>query len=101
MFFVQSPIQVVVVEPRHGGLQASSTDWPCAALGQNGLELPHHDGQCFVVEHYFISQASAVLPRGAVLQRFYACVTKLPLAHEKLSFLRRLAKALDPDQRRE
>ena len=101
MFFVQSPVQVVVVEPRHGGLQASSTDWPCAALGQNGLELPHHDGQCFVVEHYFISQASAVLPRGAVLQRFYACVTKLPPANEKLSRLRRLAKAPDSTQPRE
>ena len=101
MFFVQSPIQVVVVEPRHGGLQASSTDWPCAALGQNGLELPHHDGQCFVVEHYFISQESAVLPRGHVLQLIHPYVTKLPLAYEKLSFLRRLAKALDPDQRRE
>ena len=95
MFFVQSPIQVVVVEPRHGGLQASSTDWPCAALGQNGLELVEHVGQLSVVSHCFSSQASAVLPRGPFLQHCYVCVTKLPLTHEKLSCLRRLAKAGD------
>ena len=101
MFFVESLVQVVVVEPRHGGLQASSTDWPCAALGQNGFELPEHDGQFFVVLHYFISQASAVLPRGLVLQHIHPYVTKLPLAHEKLSLLRRLAKAPDSTQPRE
>ena len=72
MFFVQSPVQVDGVEARHGGLQTSSTDWPRAALCQNGSELIVHDGQIFVLHHYIIVQPFAVRPRGPVLQLFDA-----------------------------